>query len=249
MSDTPLRPELPKRFYTSVEIVEDGDGFAVRLDGRPVRTPARSLLSLPSRGVAEAVAQEWRDQRDVINPATMPVTRLANTVIDGIASNAEPIRQDLARYAETDLLAYRAEGPERLVARQAERWDPIVRWAEEEIAALIAVGQGVIYVVQPAETVAALRARLDREVDAFRIGALHQATTLTGSLLLALALASGRLNAAAVWSLAHLDEDWNIEQWGEDDEARARRDARFADLRAAALLLGRDEETSPEREV
>ncbi|WP_062016748.1 ATP12 family chaperone protein [Aureimonas sp. AU4] len=239
MPDMPARPELPKRFYTAVEIAEDAAGFSVRLDGRPVRTPARAPLALPTREAAEGVAEEWRSQRDVIDPGTMPITRLANTVIDGVVSNPDPIRQDLARYAETDLLAYRADGPDRLVRRQAEQWDPIVRWAEEEVAALFATGQGVMYVAQPPETVAALRARLDRETDPFRLGALHQATTLTGSLILALALASGRLDAAAAWSLAHVDEDWNIEQWGEDDEARARRDARFADMRAAALLLGR----------
>jgi chaperone required for assembly of F1-ATPase len=240
MSNVPARPELPKRFYASVDIADEPNGFAVRLDGRPVRTPARSPLTLPTRLAAEGVADEWRSQRDVIDPATMPLTRLSNTIIDGIMPNPEPIRQDLARYAETDLLAYRADGPDRLVQRQAERWDPVVRWVEEEIAALFAVGQGVIYVAQPPETVAALRARLERETDPFRLGALHQATTLTGSLMLALALAAGRLDAATAWSLAHIDEDWNIEQWGEDEEANARRTARFADMRAAALLLGRN---------
>ncbi len=239
MSDAPARPELPKRFYTSVDIARDEAGLAVRLDGRPVRTPARSLLVVPSEVLASAIAEEWRSQREVIDPATMPVTRLANTVIDGIAPNPDPIRQDLARYAETDLLVYRADGPERLVARQVERWDPIVRWIEEEVAALLAIGRGVMFVAQPPETVAALRARVARETDPFRVGGLHQATTLTGSLILALALAAGRLDAATAWSLAHLDEDWNIEQWGEDEEARARRDARFEDMRAAALMLGR----------
>lgn len=239
MSDAPTRPELPKRFYTSVDVVPGPDGYAVQLDGRGVRTPARAHLTIPSETVAQAVAGEWRAQERVIDPATMPVTRLVNTVIDGVAPNPEPIRRDLERYAETDLLAYRAEGPDRLVQRQSERWDPIVRWAEGEVAALFAVGQGVMFVAQPPETVDALRRRLNAERDPFRVAALHQATTLTGSLLLALALAGGRLDAAAAWSLAHLDEDWNIELWGEDEEARARRDARFADMQAAALLLER----------
>jgi len=241
MSDAPARPELPKRFYSAVTVVPTAaGGFAIELDGRGVRTPARAVLAVSSLAVAEAIAAEWRQQERVIDPATMPATRLANTVLDGVAPNPEPTREDLSRYAETDLLAYRAEGPERLVARQREAWDPVVRWAEGDLAVLFATGQGVMFVAQPPETVAALRRRVRDETDPFRVAALHQATTLTGSLLLALALARGRLDAAAVWALAHLDEDWNIELWGEDEEARVRRDARFEDMRAAALFLGRD---------
>lgn len=237
MSQLPGRPELPKRFYTDVTIAEEAGGFAIHLDGRPIRTPAREILRVPQRPVAEALANEWDAQRTEINPATMPMTRLVNTVLDGVAARPDAVREDLERYAETDLLIYRASGPDRLVARQKERWDPIVSWAETEFGRLFAIGEGVIYVAQPPETVAALRDRLRREADPFRLAALHQITTLTGSLLLALAVHRGRLSGDDAWTLAHVDEDWNVELWGADEEAAARRASRFLDLSAASLIL------------
>lgn len=237
MSNLPMRPVLPKRFYKEVTVVEEEGAHAIRLDGRAVRTPARAVLRLPSRQFAGVLAREWAAQVDEIDPATMPATRLANTVIDGVEPNPTPVRDDLVRYAETDLLAYRAADPERLVARQRERWDPLVRWVETETGSRFATGEGVMYVAQAPEFVVALRERIAGEADAFRLAALHQITTLTGSLILALAVAAGRLADEEAWALAHLDEDWNIELWGEDEDAAARRTNRFADMRAAALLL------------
>ncbi|WP_062234426.1 ATP12 family chaperone protein [Aureimonas sp. N4] len=239
MSTLPARPELPKRFYQDVSIVEEEGGFAVRLDGRPVRTPSRALLRVPSADVARAVAAEWEAQKTHIDPATMPMTRLVNTVLDGVAADLAGVAEDLGRYAETDLLAYRAAEPQRLVDRQTEGWDPVMDWARQRTGQGFARGTGVMFVAQPEASVETLRAIVRAETDPFRLAALHQMTTLTGSLLLALAVSEGFLDVERAWALAHIDEDWNIEQWGEDEEARARRDSRYRDMRMAAIMLGR----------
>ncbi|WAJ30843.1 ATP12 family chaperone protein [Antarcticirhabdus aurantiaca] len=239
MSESLRRPELTKRFYEAVTIAEGEGGFAVLLDGRRMKTPACRGFSVPDRAAAEAAAAEWEAQGEFIEPATMPMTRLLNTIIDGIADDPAPVRDDVARYAETDLLFYRAGEPERLAQRQRERWDPVVAWAEARLGGGFRLAEGVMHVAQPDESLAAVRSHVARETDPFRIAALHQATTLTGSALLALALADGRLTADEAWSLAHLDEDWNIEQWGADEEAAERRARRWDEMRAASLLLGR----------
>ncbi|ALN73734.1 ATP12 family chaperone protein [Aureimonas sp. AU20] len=237
MSTLPARPDLPKRFYTDVTLVEEEGGFSIRLDGRAVRTPSRAVLSVPARAVAEEVAREWRAQGTHIDPATMPMTRLVNTVLDGVAPDPASVAEDLGRYAETDLLAYRAAEPQRLAALQAEGWDPVMDWASQRTGKSFARGVGVMFVAQPEPTVEALRALVRAEVDPFRLASLHQITTLTGSLLLALAVSEGFLDAERAWALAHIDEDWNIEQWGEDAEAQNRRANRFEDMRMAALML------------
>lgn len=237
MSDLPQRVELPKRFYTAVEVVPAAGGFTVHLDGRGVKTPARRPLVVRAEPVAAAMAAEWEAQRERIDPATMPMTRLVNTVIDGIAETAEETRVDLARYVETDLLFYRVGEPARLVARQQAIWDPILKGAEASLGRRFVLGEGVMHVAQPAETILAFRERIERVNDPFAIAALHQITTLTGSALIALALLESRLDAEAAWAAAHLDEDWNIELWGADAEASARRAARFVDMETAAELL------------
>lgn len=238
MSQTFAKPELPKRFYKDVGIAaQDGGGFAVLLDGRSVRTPARRPLVLPSAMLADDVADEWRAQGERIDPATMPLTRLVNTVLDGIADDPSPVRDDLAQYAETDLLFYRAGAPDRLVERQKEGWDPVLGWMEALLGVRFVLGEGVMHVAQPDTAVRAVRDRLTSRQDPFALAALHQITTLTGSAILALAVADARLDEEDAWRLAHIDEDWNRELWGEDEEATARRDARFAEMRAAARVL------------
>ncbi|GGD89661.1 ATPase [Aureimonas endophytica] len=232
------QPDLPKRFYTDVTVEPRDGGLAVLLDGKGLKTPSRRPLSVPSLAVAEAIAAEWRAQGERIDPGTMPLTRLVNTVIDGVADDPIPVRDEVARYAETDLLFYRADGPERLVARQKDLWDPLVAEAERLLAARFLLGEGVMHVAQPEASLAAVRGRLSGESDPFRIAALHQMTTITGSTLIALAVAEGRLTLDRAWAAAHVDEDWNIEQWGADEEAEARRARRFADMRAAAILVG-----------
>lgn len=229
---------LPKRFYTTASLAREGDGFSIQLDGRPLRTPGRRPLVVGHEALGAAIVAEWNAQGTQIDPATMPVTRLSNTVVDGIAENPAPVREELKRYAETDQLFYRADAPERLVARQSARWDPVLRWAETRIGGLFQTAVGVMHVEQPPETLAAVASHLDGEGDPFVLAGLHQMTTLTGSLILALGVRERHLGIEDAWDLAHLDEDWNIEQWGADDEAKARRAARFEDMRAAALMAG-----------
>ncbi|MCE7028362.1 ATP12 family chaperone protein [Jiella avicenniae] len=239
MSNNPLlaRPDLPKRFYAAVGVVETPDGFVVELDGRPMKTPARKPLAVPSRDVAEAIRAEWDAQAERIDPGTMPMTRLVNTTIDGILADPGPVGTDVARFAETDMLFYRAGAPEGLALRQRQRWDPVLDWAKERLGVRFVLTEGVMHVAQPEESLAAVRRHVAAFDDGFAIAALHQVTTLTGSALLALALADGRVTAEEAWALAHLDEDWNVEQWGADEEAMARRAMRWQEMLAAAIIL------------
>jgi chaperone required for assembly of F1-ATPase len=229
------RRPLPKRFYKSVTIGEHAQAFAILLDGRPVKTPAKHELAVPSHPVAEAIAAEWQAQGELIDPATMPVTRLANSVLDGVAPRADEVTADIAKYFGSDLLFYRADAPEGLVARQSAHWDPILTWATDELGARFTLAEGVMHVHQPEAAVSAARAAIPRAP--WAIGALHSVTTLTGSALLALALAHGFRDAEAIWAAAHVDEDWNMEQWGRDELALDRRTARRAEFDAAALVL------------
>ncbi|MBR2118524.1 MAG: ATP12 family protein [Pseudomonadota bacterium] len=230
-SRTPLR----KRFYTSTGVAEGPDGFGVTLDGKPIRTPGRNLLTAPTRDLAEAMAAEWDAQKDDIDPMAMPLTRLANSVIDGVAGNVQAVAADAAKYFETDLLFYRAGFPDALIARQAEHWDPVLRWAADDLGAHFILTEGVIHVAQPETAVAAARGALP--VDAWPVGAFHVVTTLTGSAMLALALKHGVLDVDQVWAAAHVDEDWNREKWGADEEVDARRASKFRDFEAAAKVL------------
>lgn len=229
-----------KRFYAKAGIAETADGFAVTLDDKMVRTPSRRPLVAPSRDMAAAMAAEWDAQGDIINPMTMPLTRLANSVIDAVGENVDAVRQDIAKYFESDLLFYRAGHPQALVEREAWAWDPVLFWAAEKFGARFVLAEGIMHVRQPAASVAAARAALPgeaRPAQAWTIAALHLVTTLTGSALLALALLYGRLNSDQVWAAAHVDEDWNAEQWGIDGEVAARRAARLIDFNAAADVL------------
>lgn len=230
-SRTPLR----KRFYSAAGIAEEPDGFVVTLDGKPVRTPGRNALAAPVRPLAEALASEWEAQRETIDPLSMPLTRLANSVIDGVADNVAAVADDMARYFESDLLFYRAGFPDALVARQARHWDPVLRWAADDLGAHFILTEGVMHVKQPDSAVAAARALLPQ--DAWSVGALHVVTTVTGSALLALALRQGVLDEDEVWAAAHVDEDWNRETWGADEEVEQRHAARLKDYAAAAMVL------------
>jgi chaperone required for assembly of F1-ATPase len=241
-----MRPVLRKRFYRDVTVGEAAGeggqgGFPVQLDGRPVRTPARRPLAAPVRELAHALADEWAAQGEAVDPARMPLTRLANAIVDGVASAPEPVRAEIERYLASDLLFYRASGPEGLLAHQAQHWDPVLDWAREALGARFAIVAGVMHVAQPAGALAAAAAAVPKGThgasDAWRLGALHVVTTLTGSALLALALAAGRLDAEAVWAAAHVDEDFNITQWGSDELALERRAFHHAELRAAATVL------------
>jgi chaperone required for assembly of F1-ATPase len=230
-----MRPPLPRRFYEEAGVEEAEGGFRVVLDGRPVRTPARGFLVAPSRRLAEAIAAEWDAQRESIDPSTMPVTRLANSIIDGVVTAPAPVAADIAKYLGSDLLFYRADGPQRLVERQARLWDPVLAWARDALGARFVLAQGVVHAAQPESAITAARAAIPD--DPWRLGALHAITTLTGSAILALALLHGHLSADEAWEAAHVDEDWNMEQWGRDEVALARRAARRAEMDAAATVL------------
>jgi chaperone required for assembly of F1-ATPase len=230
------KASLPKRFYKEVAVRDEGGETALLLDGKPVRTPGKARLALPTRAAADAVAEEWRAQGERIDPSTMPLTRLANSTIDGVRGSEQAVAADIVRHAASDLVSYRAEGPQGLIAAQAKHWDPLLAWAERELNAPLRQVAGVVHVQQPASSLAAIERRLDA-FSAFELAALHVMTQLTGSALLPLAVALGKLTPEQAWAAAHVDEDWQISQWGEDAEAAARRAHRKRDFDAAAKML------------
>ena len=231
---------LPKRFYKAVTVAEaQGErpaAFGVLLDGKPARTPARAILAVPTAALAEAIAAEWKAQHEHIDPAGMPLTRLANSAIDGVQAHQAEVRADIVKYAASDLLCYRASEPELLVRRQAELWDPVLAWGREALGAHFEVAEGIRPVAQTEAAKSAIVGALEG-LDTFGLAALHVMTTLMGSALLALAHAKGRLAAEAAWAAAHVDEDWQIGRWGEDAEAGTRRRHRWAEMHAASRLL------------
>jgi chaperone required for assembly of F1-ATPase len=230
------RPALRKRFYSQAHVGEaEGGGFPLLLDGKPVKTPARRVLAAPTRELAEKLAEEWNAQEEVIDPARMPLTRLANAVIDAVADAAAPVADEVAKYLGSDLLCYRAEAPKELVERQTRAWHPVLAWARETLGARLKLAQGVMHVAQPSEAIAAARAKIPAEP--WRLGAVSAITTLTGSGLLALALAYNALDADDAWAAAHVDEDWQMSQWGRDAAALERRAFFRAEFEAAVAVL------------
>jgi chaperone required for assembly of F1-ATPase len=253
-------PVRRRRFYKTVTIAagESGHGvrlYTVHLDGKPARTPARQPLAAPAPELARALADEWAAQGEHIDPAKMPRTRLANTIIDGVAAARGEIAAEIRKYLASDLVFYRAEAPAALRARQAQHWDPIVAWARQALGADFKLSTGVVHVAQPAAAIEAAAAAIPHDPipddgapndaapndaapnDDWRLGALHVATTLTGSALIALALMRGAISPDAAWAAAHVDEDWNMSLWGRDEIALDRRAKRFADMQAAATVL------------
>jgi len=222
-----------RRVYTRVEIAETSGGVGVTLDGKPLKTPGRRDLVLPTAGLAVAVAAEWDAQQQEIRPASMPLTRLAATAIDRVAVQHESISEEVAGYAATDLVCYRADHPPALAARQKAVWQPLIDWATLRYDAPLAVTTGVIPTGQPEASLKALAAAVAAQDD-FRLAALHAATAACGSLVIALALLEGRLDADAAFSASQLDESFQIEEWGEDAEAAGRRRALAADIAATA---------------
>ncbi|RWC78427.1 MAG: ATPase [Mesorhizobium sp.] len=232
-----MKTPLPKRFYKEVSVVPVEAGFAVQLDGRPVRTPGKALLALPTEAAAALVADEFAEQGETINPVTMPVMRLVNTAIDGVASDPQAVLEDILRFASSDLLCYRADAPQGLVERQNEQWDPVIDWARASLGVRFNLAEGIIHVEQPRETIAVLGSHLAQRAQPLRLAAIHVMTSLTGSALLALAVDFGELDSEEAWAAGHVDEDWQIAQWGQDAEAVARRTARKRDMMAAVSLL------------
>jgi chaperone required for assembly of F1-ATPase len=229
------RPQRRQRFYKHAHVDPHDGGFAVRLDGRAVRTPARRVLEAPTRALADALAVEWNAQDDLVDPQSMPLTRLANSIIDGVVDAPAAVRAEIERYLASDLLVYRAEGPPGLVARQAQAWDPLLDWARATLGAGFLLAEGISFVAQPAAALVAAGAAIPH--DPWRLGALSALTTLTGSALIALAVLAGRLAVDEAWAAAHVDEDWNMDTWGRDAPALERRELRFAEMKAAARVL------------
>ncbi|MBN8995692.1 MAG: ATPase [Rhizobiales bacterium] len=231
------RPELPKRFYAlaTAEPVGEG-GFALKLDGRGARTPARKPLAVKDKAVAEAIAAEWNAVGERIDPGAMPLTKLVNSAIDRVAAEMDAVRADIVAYAGTDAILYRADGPESLVSAEDAAWNPLLAWAREALGARFILAGGITHVRQDEGALAAI-AEAVKPLDSLELAALHVVTTLTGSAIIALALARGRLTADEAWAAAHVDEDWQARHWGEDDMAMQRRAARRAEFDAAALVL------------
>lgn len=236
----PARP-LPKRFYKEAAIGEAEGGYSILLDGRPVNTPAKRRIIVPSRDLAEALAAEWAGQGEKIDPATMPLTKLVNSALDGVAQQMAEVEAELVNYAGSDLICYRAGEPESLAASQRSAWDPLLAFARDKLGARLTLAEGVMFAAQPEASIAALAAAVRAYVGEgpgapLRLAALHVMTTLTGSLILALAKALNEIDLAAAWAAAHIDEDFQMRAWGEDVEALARRDARFKEMAAAAFV-------------
>jgi len=226
---------LPKRFYTDVAVAPRGGGHAVHLDGRPLRTPGKLVLVLPTAAMAEAVAAEWAAQAAHIDPTTMPLTRLVNSVRDQVEGREAEVRADIVKYAGSDLVCYRADAPAALVDAQAKAWDPAVAWAREALGADLAVCRGLMPVAQSAASRVAIEAAV-AGFDAFRLAAAHVMTTVLGSIVLTLAMLRGHMTPEAAWNAAHVDEDWQIGQWGADEEAARRREHRRSEFMAAVRL-------------
>lgn len=235
-AQTGMRPTLPKRFYKKAAVEARDGQYVLTLDGRPAKTPTRKPLAVPTRALGEAMAAEWAAQGDEIDPNTMPITRIVNSTIDGVEPRQAEVVDDLARYAGSDLLCYRAGDPERLAKAQEAAWRPVLDWVRDTHGARFALAEGVMHVEQPAETVAAIRRAIEQVKSPFGLAALHVMTTLSGSVLLALAHADGLLDADGAWNAAHVDEMFQEGLWGEDLEAMERRRRRKADFDAASQV-------------
>ena len=219
-----------KRFWKEATAVETDGGFAVRLDGRPVKTPAKAALSVPTLALAQAIAAEWDAQQGVVKPETMPMTRMANSSIDKVAPLRAEVIAELARYGASDLLCYRAAEPPALVERQAAAWDPMVDWAATHLHAPLVLTFGVMPVAQPEASLIRLAGQVARFSD-FGLAGLHDLVAISGSLVLALAVADGRLTAENAFGLSRTDNSWQAEQWGVDEDEAANEA-----LRQAAFL-------------
>ncbi|MFZ4380853.1 MAG: ATP12 family chaperone protein [Sandarakinorhabdus sp.] len=226
-----------KRFWTAAGVTAADDSWGVALDGKPLRTPARAVLTLPTLALAQAISAEWDAQGEVVNPRSLPLTGLANAAIDRVAPDAAAFADGLAVFAENELLAYRAEHPAPLVAHQAAQWDPWLAWARRRYDMEFRVVAGIVHQPQPPETLARITSAY-RGFDAFRLAALQPVVTISGSALIGLAVADGAMDAATAWAVGHLDELWQAEQWGKDPLAEAGHAERQADLGAAVSMLG-----------
>ena len=231
-----LKKHLPRRFWKEAKLAFRDGAHHLELDGRPAFTPSRKPLAFADAGLADALRAEWEGVGEFVDPSQMPLTRIVNSALDGVANEMDAVADEIAKYAGSDLLCYRAGDPARLADLQMAEWNPLLDWARDILGARFNLAEGVMFVEQPQGTVEAVRAHVGRHASALKLAALHVMTTLTGSVLLALAVQAGRLTPEEAWALAHLDEDFQMEVWGQDEEALARRAARWREMEAAALL-------------
>jgi chaperone required for assembly of F1-ATPase len=236
-SCTEMAEWAPKRFWKAAQVTTGPEGFGVALDGRPVRTPAKAALTLPSEAMAVAIAAEWEAQQGVLRPETMPMTRMANSAIDKVRVLQTAVVAEIAGFGASDLLCYRAAAPEDLALRQRQGWDPLLDWAATRLQAPLNRTEGIMPVAQPAASLDLLT-RAVAAYEAFRLTALHDLVAITGSLVLGLAISEHRLSPDQAWALARIDEDWQAEQWGADEEAAAQAAHRRQALLDAARFLG-----------
>jgi chaperone required for assembly of F1-ATPase len=225
-----------KRFWKQADAVERDGGWGVELDGKPLRTPARDLLTVPTKALAEAIASEWNEVGDKIDPGTLPLTGLANAAVDRVTPDKEAFAKGIARYAEADLACYRAEGPSALVDRQTESWDALIGWGRRRFDVDFRTTRGIVHVDQPAATVDRLSHAV-AALDPFRLAGLSPLVTISGSLLAALGVLEGTLMPDQAWDAVTVDDRWQLEQWGSDAEAEAAIDNRRRDFMAAARFL------------
>lgn len=225
-----------KRFWKKAEAVRDDSGWSVQLDGRPVRTPSRATLTAPTEALGLAVAEEWNAVGETLDPRAMPLTGLANAAIDRVAPDAGAFAAGLAKYAETDLACYRAEGPVPLIERQEQQWDALLGWARRRYDVDFATTAGIVHVEQPRSTVEHLSHAV-AALDPFRLAGLSPLVTIGGSLVAALAVLEGAYTPDQAWDAVSVDDRWQLEKWGSDEEAEAALDNRRRDFMAAARFL------------
>lgn len=226
-----------KRFYQLATAAQHEEGgYAIKLDGRQIKTPAGKPLSVPSHALASAIADEWNAQGETIAPQSMPLTKLANSAIDGVAARRAEVADAIVQYAATDLVCYRAAYPAELAAAQGRAWDPVLDWAKSRYNAPFHTGSGIAHIAQPAASLEAL-SRAVQALEPFKLAALHNMTTLTGSALISLAHIEGELSSAEAWAAAHMDENWQTSRWGEDFEAAQRMQARRAEFNSASRFF------------
>lgn len=221
-----------KRFWEAAEVADAPEGFAVHLDGRAVKTPAKAPLIVPTRAMAQAIAEEWDAQEEHIDPNSMPVTRAANAAIDKVSHQHAEVAQMIADYGDSDLLCYRADSPAELVARQAEAWDPLLDWADEALGARLTPVIGVMHAPQNPKALAMLAQQV-HGMDAYRLTAFHDLVGLSGSLIIGFAALHELHDIGTLWKLSRIDETWQEELWGIDEEAREQAETKESEFRAA----------------
>lgn len=226
----------PRRTYKNVTVVPHEGGYALLLDELLATTPAGHPLAVARQGLAVALAAEWDAQGERLEPGAMPLSRIVNSTLDAVVDQVVSVRADIVRHAESDLLCYRADGPEDLVARQDAMWSPLLAFARDSFGTNFVLAEGVMHVVQDPRTLAAVDHAL-KGYDALSLAAIHTVTTLTGSPVIALAVACGHITPEVAWSAAYVDEDWQASQWGEDDLARETRAFRWREMEAAGVIL------------